>query len=139
MFGGPTKRDTPASMWNTAAWILQGVLALVFLFHGILYAFGPEPLVRSMREQGKWPAIPARFRIFIGVAELLAAVGLVLPGLLHLFTFITPLAAAGLVIVMFSASVYHLRRREVAAVPIVGSLLVLTAVVAIVRWQLAAL
>jgi len=126
-------------MWNTAAWILQGVLALVFLFHGILYAFGPEPLVRSMREQGKWPAIPARFRIFIGVAELLAAVGLVLPGLLHLFTFITPLAAAGLVIVMFSASVYHLRRREVAAVPIVGSLLVLTAVVAIVRWQLAAL
>ncbi len=139
MFGGPTKRDTPASMWNTAAWILQGVLALVFLFHGILYAFGPEPLVRSMREQGKWPAIPARFRIFIGVAELLAAVGLVLPGLLHLFTFITPLAAAGLVIVMFSASVYHLRRREVAAVPVVGALLVMTAIVAIVRWQVAAL
>ena len=139
MFGGPTKRDTPASMWNTVAWIPQGVLALVFLFHGILYAFGPEPLVRSMREQGKWPAIPARFRIFIGVAELLAAVGLVLPGLLHLFTFLIPLAAAGLTIVMFSASIYHLRRKEVTAVPVVGALLVMAAIVAIVRWQVAAL
>ena len=93
-----------------------------------------------MREQGKWPpAIPAWFRIFIGVAELLAVVGLVLPGLLHLFTFLTPIAAAGLTIVMFSASIYHLRRREVTALPVVGSLLVLTAVVAILRWQVAAL
>src|SRR6266851_5492519 len=95
MSGGPTKRDAPASMWNTVTWILQGVLALVFLFHGILYALGPEPLVRSMREHGKWPpAIPPWFRIFIGIAELLAVVGLILPGLLHVFTLLTPLAAA---------------------------------------------
>lgn len=127
-------------MCNTIAWILQGLLALAFLLHGILYAFGPKPLVRSMREQGKWPlAISTWFRIFIGSAELLAVVGLVLPGLLHLFTFLTPLAAAGLVIVMFSASIYHVRRREGAAVPVVGALLVLTSIVAIVRWQVAAL
>ncbi len=127
-------------MWNTIAWILQGFLAVVFLLHGILYAFGPEPLVRPMREQGKWPpAIPKWFRIFIGVAELLAAVGLALPGLFHLFTFLTPLAAAGLVIVMLSAFIYHVRRREGAAVPVVGALLVLIAIVAIVRWQVAAL
>jgi len=125
-------------VWNTIAWILQGLLALAFLFHGILYAFRPEPLVRLMREQGKWPpAIPAWFRIFIGVAELLAVVGLVLPGLLRLFTILTPLAAAGLVIVMFSASIYHVRRREGAAVPVV--VLVLTAIVAILRWQVVAL
>jgi len=137
--GGPLPRDAPV-MWNTVAWILQGLLALTFLFHGILYTFGPERLVRPMREQGRWPpAIPTSFRIFIGIAELLAAVGLVLPGLLHLFTFLTPLAAAGLVIVTFSASIYHLRRREVAAVPIVGALLVLTAIVAILRWQVAPL
>ena len=126
-------------MWNTVAWIQQGVLALVFLFHGILYAFGPEPLVRSMRKQGKWPAIPTWFRVFIGVAELLAVVGLVVPGVLHLFTFLTPLAAAGLVIVMLSASIYHFRRREVAALPVVGGLLVLTVIVAILRWQVVAL
>ena len=140
MFGVPTKRDAPTSMWNTVTWILQGVLALVFLFHGILYALGPEPLVRPMREQDKWPpAIPPWFRIFIGIAELLAGIGLILPGLLHVFTFLTPVAAVGLVFVMFSASVYHLRRGEVAVVPIVGSLLVMTAIVAIVRWQVAAL
>jgi uncharacterized membrane protein YphA (DoxX/SURF4 family) len=87
-------------MWNTVAWILQGVLALIFLFHGILYVFEPGPLVRSMREQRKWPpAIRPWFRIFIGVAELLAVVRLLLPGLLHLLTFLTPLAAAGLTIV----------------------------------------
>lgn len=127
-------------MWNTIAWILQGILALAFLFPGILHAFAPEPLVRSMREQGKWPlAIPTWFRIFIGVAELLAVVGLLVPGLLHLFTFFTPLAAAGLMIVMFSASIYHLRRREVSTLPVVGALLVLTTIVAILRWQVVAL
>jgi len=129
-----------AKMWNTIAWILQGLLAFAFLFHGILFVFRPEPLVRPMREQGNWPlGIPAWFRIFIGVAELLAAVGLIVPGLFHLLTFLTPLAAAGLVIVMFSASVYHVRRGEGAALPAVGALLVVAAIVAIVRWQVAAL
>src|SRR6266571_5802068 len=92
-----------------------------------------------MREQGKWPAIPAWFRAFIGFAELLAVVGLVVPGLVHLFTFLTSLAAAGLTIVMFSASIYHLRHGEVAADAVVVSLLVMTAIVAILRWQVAAL
>jgi len=92
-----------------------------------------------MREQGKWPAIPAWFRAFIGFVELLAVVGLVVPGLVHLFTFLTSLAAAGLTIVMFSASIYHLRHGEVAADAVVVSLLVMTAIVAILRWQVAAL
>ncbi len=127
-------------MWNIVAWVLQALLAVAFLFHGTLYAISPGPMVRSMREQGQWPpAIPAWFRVFIGVAELLAAVGLVLPGLVHLLTFFTPLAAAGLVVVTMSAVVFHLRRREVVAVPPVAILLVLSAVVVFLRWQVAAL
>jgi uncharacterized membrane protein YphA (DoxX/SURF4 family) len=125
---------------NTVAWILQAVLAVAFLFHGILYAFSPEPLVRSMREQGQWPpSIPGQFRVFIGVAELLAAVGLILPGLLHVLTFLTPLAAAGLVVVMVGAVVFHASRREMAAVVPVAVLLVLSAVVLLLRWQVAPL
>jgi uncharacterized membrane protein YphA (DoxX/SURF4 family) len=125
---------------NTISWILQAVLAVAFLLHGILYAISPEPMVRSMRDQGGWPpAIPSWFRVFIGVAELLAAVGLVLPGLLHLLTFLTPLAAAGLVVVMVGAVVFHLRRREFAIVPAVVVLLVLSAVVLFLRWQVAPL
>ena len=127
-------------MLNIVAWVLQGLLAVAFLLHGILYAVSPEPMVRSMREQGGWPPpIPAWFRVFIGVAELLAAGGLVLPGLLHLFTFLTPLAAAGLVVVTISAAVFHLRRRELVAVPPLAVLLVLSAVVLVLRWQVVAL
>lgn len=123
-------------MWNTIAWVLQAVLALAFLLHGILYTLGPEPMVRSMRDQGAWPpAIPAGFRVFIGVAELLAAIGLILPGLLGVFTFLTPLAGLGLVIVTLGASIYHLRRGEMSALPVVLVLLVLAAVVTILRWQ----
>jgi len=125
---------------NTVAWVLQALLAVGFLLHGVLYAISPEPMVRSMREQGRWPpAIPAWFRVFIGVAEVLAAIGLVLPGLLHQLTFLTPLAAAGLVVVMIGAAVFHLRRREFVAVPPVAVLLVLAAVVLFLRWQVAPL
>ncbi len=127
-------------MWNVVAWVLQALLAVVFLFHGIVYAISPEPMVRPMRQGGGWPpAIPSWFRVFIGVAELLAAVGLVLPGLLHVLTFLTPLAAAGLVVVTAGAAVYHLRRREMFMVPVVVALLVLSAVVVFLRWQVVSL
>lgn len=123
-------------MWNTVAWVLQGILALVFLLHGILYTLAPEPLVRPMREQRGWPpAISTSFRMFIGVAELVAAVGLILPGLLHLLTFLTPLAGVGLVIVMAGATVYHVCRHETSAVPLTLVLLVLAGAVGFVRWQ----
>jgi len=121
---------------NTVAWVLQAVLALVFLFHGIVYTFGPEPLVRSMREQGGWPpSIPSSFRVFIGVAELAAAVGLILPGLLHVATWLTPLAALGLVIVMVGAAVYHGRKNEVPLVVVAIVLLALVVITGYLRWQ----
>jgi len=98
---------------NVVAWVLQILLGLVFLFHGILFSLAPEPMVRRMREQGNWPpAIPEGFRAFIGVAEVAAAVGLIVPGLIHLATWLTPLAALGLAIVMAGAIVYHVRRGE---------------------------
>lgn len=123
-------------MLSTVAWVLQALLAVTFLFHGILYTFGPEPLVRPMREQGGWPpGVPTWFRIFIGVAELLAAIGLVLPGLFHVATFLTPLAALGLVVVLVGAAVYHVRRSEMQVLPAVLVLLLLSVVVLVVRWQ----
>ncbi len=123
-------------MVNVLAWVLQVLLALVFLFHGIVYSLGPEPLVRNMREQGMWPpAIPNGFRVFIGIAEILAAIGLIVPSVTRTLPGLTPLAAAGLVIVMAGAIVYHVRRREPAAIATVAVLLVLAAVTAILRWQ----
>jgi len=121
---------------NVVAWVLQILLALVFLFHGILYSLSPEPLVRSMREQGGWPpAIPAWFRVFIGVAEILAAVGLILPSVTRILPGLTPLAAGGLVIVTAGAIVYHARRGEYQMVAGVAVLLVLVAVTGFLRWM----
>lgn len=59
--------------------------------------------------------MPARLRIFAGVAEGLAGVGLVIPPLVHVLTWLTPLAAAGLVVLMLGAIVFHVRRREYPA------------------------
>ena len=123
---------------NVLAWVLQGLLALLFLFHGVLYSFAPEPLVRIMRDQGSWPpAIPAGFRVFIGVAEILAAVGLILPSVTRVLPGLSPLAAGGLVVVMAGAIVYHARRREYSAIAMVSVLLVVAALTAVLRWQTA--
>jgi uncharacterized membrane protein YphA (DoxX/SURF4 family) len=122
-------------MWNVFSWVLQGILALVFLFHGILYVAAPAKMTQPMREQGSWPPkISVRFRTFIGVAELLAAVGLILPGLLHILVFLTPLASLGLAIVMTGAIVYHVKFRELTALPVVLLLLILAGLVSIIRW-----
>jgi len=121
---------------NVLAWVLQGLLALVFLFHGVLYSLSPEPLTRTMREQGAWPpAIPAWFRVFIGVAEILAAIGLILPSVTRVLPGLTPLAAGGLVIVMLGAIVYHARRGEYPMVAGVAVLLVLVALTGFLRWM----
>jgi uncharacterized membrane protein YphA (DoxX/SURF4 family) len=120
---------------NVLAWVLQVVLALIFLFHGIVYTLAPEPLIRSMREQGGWPpSIPDWFRVFIGVAEILAAIGLVLPAATHVLPVLTPLAATGLVVVLAGAIVYHARRGEYPMIGAVAVLLVLAALTAILRW-----
>src|SRR5262245_32015358 len=120
---------------NVLAWVLQIVLALLFLFHGILYSLGPEPMVRSMREQGGWPpAIPNGFRVFIGIAEILAAIGLILPAVTHTLPVLTPLAAIGLVVVMAGAIVYHARRGENQMVFGVAVILVVAAATAFLRF-----
>jgi hypothetical protein len=56
--------------------------------------------------------MPAGLRIFAAVAEGLAGVGLVLPAPVHVLVWLTPLAAAGLVLLMLGAIVFHVRRRE---------------------------
>jgi len=79
-------------------WTLQGLLAALFLFAGGMKLIVPiETLVAQS-------AMPGWFLLFIGVAEVLGGLGLILPGLVHIQTKLTPLAAAGLVIIMFGAT-----------------------------------
>ena len=74
-------------------------------------------------------------RLFIGVAELLAAAGLILPGITRILPGLTALAAAGLMIVMSSATVLHIYRGETASAVSAAVLFVLVTIVAYARWK----
>lgn len=115
---------------NTFLWVAQVVLAFVFLAHGTLFLFPPA----ALRKIAKQMSFPLGFRRFIYVAEILAALGLILPGLTGLLTWLTPLAAAGLVPIMSGAAVLHLSRREIPPLVVTGVLFALAVLVACARW-----
>jgi uncharacterized membrane protein YphA (DoxX/SURF4 family) len=118
-----------------ALWIVQGLLALLFVFGGVTKLILP---IEEMTRQMPVP-LPGAFLRFIGVAELLGGIGLILPGLLRIRPGLTPLAAAGLVIIMIGATVVTLVGGDVlpASMPFVVGLL--AAFVAYGRWRLAPL
>jgi hypothetical protein len=118
-----------------ALWIAQGLLAALFLFAGGMKLITP---VETMTEQMLIP-LPGLFLQFIGVAEFLGGLGLVLPGLVRIRPGLTPLAATGLVIIMLGATGLTLLAGEVAGAlfPLVVGLV--TAFVAYGRWRLAPL
>jgi hypothetical protein len=112
-----------------ALWIVQALLALIFLFAGGTKLILPiEALTQQM-------PLPGLFVRFIGVAEVLGAIGLILPGLLRIRQGLTPLAATGLVLIMLGATGLTLVGGEVALalIPLVVGLL--AAFVAYGRWS----
>jgi uncharacterized membrane protein YphA (DoxX/SURF4 family) len=115
---------------NTFLWVLQVLLAVAFLAHGWMFLLPPENLVAVMNA-----VISPAFRLFIGVAEVLAAVGLTLPGLTRILPWLVPAAAAGLMIVMIGAVVLHLSRGEVSSAISTAILFALLAFVAYMRWR----
>jgi putative oxidoreductase len=116
---------------NIVLWILQILLAAQFLFHGWLFVNPPAELVDLMNSN----FAPA-FRIFLGIAELLAAVAMILPGLTRIMTWATPLAALGLMIVTASATVLHVSRGETSSAIVTAVLFVMATVVAYMRWRI---
>jgi uncharacterized membrane protein YphA (DoxX/SURF4 family) len=115
---------------NIFLWVVQMMLAFAFLAHGLLFLFPPE----AVREIKKQLPFPAGFMRFIYVAENLAALGLTLPGLTGTLPPLTPLAAAGLAIIMGGATVFHLSRKETAPAIVTAVLLALAVLVACTRW-----
>lgn len=99
---------------NNLLWVLQIFLAIVFAVHGWIYVAWPPSAAAMIekRNDGKSLGLPSPLRTFIGVCELLAAVGLILPGLTGILPWLTALASAGLIIVMLGAVTFHLSRRE---------------------------
>ena len=117
---------------NMVLWVLQALLALAFFAHGCLLLFPPASIVAQMNA-----SLPRWFQLFIGVAEILAAVGLTLPGLTRIQPWLVSAAAAGLMIVMICATVFHLARGEVTSAITTIVLLAMATIVAYMRWQVA--
>jgi uncharacterized membrane protein YphA (DoxX/SURF4 family) len=122
---------------NTVAWVLQIVLAVAFLLHGLLFTVAYGPVAKRMEARGRPPSTMApTFRQFIGVAELAAAFGLTVPPAVRVFPWLAPLAAAGLVLVMVGAAIFHARKSEFSEVVVTVFLAGLAAFTVFLRWQM---
>jgi hypothetical protein len=110
--------------------VLQVLLALVFLAHGLLFLFPPASMVEQMNA-----SLSRGFQLFLGIAEVMAALGLTLPGLTRIRPRLVSWASAGVMIIMIGATVYHIRRDEGSSALITALLLLLATLVAYTRWR----
>jgi uncharacterized membrane protein YphA (DoxX/SURF4 family) len=118
---------------NILLWIIQCLLALLFIFAGSMkFVMSGE----QMNAQSPF-FMPSIFLHFIGVCEILGGIGLILPSLLRIKPGLTPLAAAGLAIIMTGATVITLMgpMKGMVLTPLVACLLCIF--VAWGRWRLA--
>jgi uncharacterized membrane protein YphA (DoxX/SURF4 family) len=115
---------------NAALWILQVLLALVFLAHGLMFLLPPPDIAALMNAM-----LPRWFQVFLGLAEVLAAVGLTVPGLFRIRPGLIPAAAAGIMVVMVAATVLHLWRGEFSSAATTFVLLLMATFVGYGRWR----
>jgi uncharacterized membrane protein YphA (DoxX/SURF4 family) len=117
---------------NILLWVLQAVLAGLFAMSGVAKVLQPKgalagkyPWMRDVSQAAVW---------FIGVTELLGAIGLIVPAATGIAPILTPIAAIGLASIMALAAGLHLRRKEMSGVAVTTVLFALTAIVALGRW-----
>jgi uncharacterized membrane protein YphA (DoxX/SURF4 family) len=115
---------------NIVLWILQVLLAIAFFAHGMLFFFPPAEIAAMMNA-----SLPRWFQLFLGTAEVLAAVGLILPGLTRVAPGLVTWAAVGIMIVMVSATTYHVARNEIGAAFTTLVLLAMATFVAYMRYR----
>lgn len=115
-----------------ALWIVSGVLAAMYVFAGINKATQPNTKLAGSLPWAE-DYSPGTIK-FIGIAELLGGIGLILPWLTGIAPVLTPLAATGLVIIQAAAIIVHLRRDEAKVIPFNTVLLLLALFVAIFRF-----
>jgi DoxX-like protein len=112
--------------------VLQVLLALAFFAHGCLFLFPPAAMFDQISA-----SLPRWFQLFLGVAEILAAVGLTLPAAARIQPWLVSCAAAGIMIVMICATVFHVMRGEVSSAITTVVLLGMATFVAYMRWRVA--
>ena len=119
---------------SVALWVVQGLLALF-----VAGASGAPKLFVPADQLPMPIPLPSPFLMFIGVCEILGALGLVLPGVLRIRPGLTPLAATGLVALTICAAIYQVMGRQPESAVFALGMGLLAAVVAFGRWRLAPL
>lgn len=94
---------------NIAVWIVQGIAALGFVYSGWLKAFQFE---KAKDSWGWVKDVPKAFVIFLGLVELLGAIGIILPYLTNIAPVLTPIAATGLAVIVLCGALFHVKRKE---------------------------
>jgi putative oxidoreductase len=117
---------------NITLWVLQVLLAVAFVAHGLLFLVPPPEIAAQMNA-----SLPRWFQVFLGIAEVLAGVGLTLPGVTRILPWLVPAAAVGVMIVMISATAWHLVRSEFSSAAITAVLLAMATFTAYGRWRIA--
>ena len=115
---------------NIVLWTLQVLLAVAFFAHGWLFLIPPPEIAVQMNA-----SLPRWFQLFLGVAEILAAVGLTLPALTRVKPWLVSWAAAGIMIIMVSATILHAVRNEISSAAITLVLLGMATFVAYNRFD----
>ncbi len=115
---------------NIVLWILQLLLAAQFLQHGIIMLFPPAEYINMMNA-----AMGVGLRYFIGIVELLAVVGLILPGILRIYTWLIPLTTAGLMLLMVCATIWHLTKGENSSAYYTIVLFIIITFTGYMRWK----
>jgi uncharacterized membrane protein YphA (DoxX/SURF4 family) len=117
---------------NVILWILQILLAAMFAMAGVMKSTRPKEQLA-----GKLPWVedfsPATVR-FIGVVEILAVLGLILPEATGIAPVLTPLTATGVAVLMVLAAITHARRKEPSSIGFNAVLLILALIVAVGRF-----
>jgi putative oxidoreductase len=115
---------------NVLLWVLQVLLAVAFLAHGLMMIVPPPEIAAQMNA-----ALPRWFSLFIGVSEVFAAIGLTLPGITRVMPGLVTWAAVGIMFVMISATGYHIVRNELSSAAVTFLLLLIATYVAYMRWR----
>ena len=116
---------------NTGLWIVQGLLAAMFLLAGV-----PKLVMSAAEMTAPGPIqLPVAFIRFIGVCEILGAIGMILPGLTGIRPGLTPLGAGGLVIIMIGATVVNIINGPAAAAVLTAVFGLMAAYVVWGRWR----
>lgn len=115
---------------NILLWILQVLLAAIFAWHGWLF-LAPSPEVALLMNA----MLPRWFQVALGIAEILGAIGLILPSATRVLPKLTVAAAVGVMLVTICATVLHATRGETSSAITTAVLFAIAALVAHGRWK----